>query len=183
MKYILHHANGLLCLAHELVLSLFDSLSGVLVQMVDVTLRSSLASLDGIEHQPRILDVLARLRRKHQVGVQSSVPPGQKAALDLSILTQSGFADFLRRQRVFLQTDGEMIFTLVVRLREVVRAGQRGTGDGMAKGFWLRLCGRRGDQRGLGFAGRCRLRKELDFLADGATEVVERFAQMRWVVV
>lgn len=183
MRYIFHHANSLLCLAYELVLGLFNLLPGLLVQMLNVALRSPLASLERIEHQPRILDVFARLGRKHQVGVQGRVPPSQKAALDLSVLAQPGLADLLRRKGVFLQADGELIFTVLVGLGEVVRASQSGAGNGMAKGFRLGLRGRRGAQRSLAFTGRGRLRKELDFLADGATEVVEGFAQMWWVVV
>lgn len=57
---------------------------------------------------------------------------------------------------------------------EELAAGKGGAGDGMVEGLWLRLCGRRSCEGCLGFGGRGRGCKEVDFLADGTAQVTER---------
>ena len=62
-------------------------------------------------------------------------------------------------------------------------AGEGGAGDGMVEGFRLRLCGWWGGEGGLGFGGRGGGGQEVDFIGDGAAEVVEGFADVGRVVV
>ncbi len=52
-------------------------------------------------------------------------------------------------------------------------AGEGGAGDGVAEGFGLRFCGGRGGEGGLGLGGGGGGGEEVDFVGDGAAEVVE----------
>lgn len=53
----------------------------------------------------------------------------------------------------------------------------------MVESLGLGLRGRRGGQSGLGLCGGGGLRKELDFFIDGATQVVERLADVGRIIV
>lgn len=143
---------------------------------------SLLASLNRVKHQAGVLNALARLGSKHQVGVESGVPASQEAGLDLRILSETGLANLLLSQGVLLKGIGERVLDLGA-LREGLRAGQGGAGDGVVEGLGLGLCAWWGGQGGLGFGGRACLREELDLLVDGAAQVVEGFADVGRVVV
>jgi hypothetical protein len=182
--YVLHHADSLLGLSNKLILSLLNLGASILGQVVQVaTCGSLLVSLDGVERQTRVLNVAAGLARKRQVGVEGSIPARQKAGLDLSILGQTGLADLFKGQSVLFQRRRQGVLLGGCALRDQLRSGKRGTGDGMVKGLGLRLSRRRRSQGSLGFSGGRGVRQELHFLADGAAKVVERFADVGWVVV
>jgi len=64
-----------------------------------------------------------------------------------------------------------------------VGAVDRGARDGMAEGLGLRLRGWRCGERGLSLGGGGGGGEKLDFLGDGAAQVVEGLAEVGWVVV
>lgn len=181
--YVLHHAHSLLSLTNELILSLLNLRTGILAQVVQVTLRCSLlARLDRVKHQTSILNVLARLGSEHQVGVEGSVPPSQEAGLNLSVLSQTGLADLLLSEGILLQCGSKRVLTLSA-LNQSLGAGEGGARDRMVEGLGLGLRGRGRGQGSLGFGGRAGLRQEMDLLVDGAAQVVEGLADVGRVVV
>lgn len=66
---------------------------------------------------------------------------------------------------------------------EGLGAGEGGAGDSMAEGFGLGFCGGSGGEGGLGLSGGGGGGEKMDFVGDGAAEVVERFADVVGVVV
>ena len=66
---------------------------------------------------------------------------------------------------------------------EELGAGKGGASDGVGEGFGLRFCAGRGGEGGLGFGGGGGVGEEVDFVGDGAAEVVEGFADIGGVVV
>lgn len=68
-------------------------------------------------------------------------------------------------------------------LVEELGAGEGGAGDGVGEGFGLGFCAGRGGEGGLGFGGGGSVGEEVDFVGDGAAEVVEGFADIGGVVV
>ena len=182
--YILHNANSLLSLANKLILSLLNHLPILLVQVINFTPGRALGSLCRIQHQSRVLDILPRLGREHQVRVQSRVPPRKEPALDLRILRQSRLANLLRRKRILLEPSCERVLVAIgVCLGQEVRTGEGCAGDRVVEGLGLGFRCWGSGQGSLGFRGGGRVREELDFLADGAAQVVEGFADVRGVVV
>ena len=151
--YVLHHAHGLLSLAHELILRLLDLGTGILAEVVQIAPGSSLlGSLDRVQRETGVLNVLAGLGGEHQVGVEGGVPASQEARLDLGILGQTSLANLLLGQGVLLQGGGERVLALGA-LNQGLGAGKRGAGDRMVESLGLRLSGGRRSQRGLGFSG------------------------------
>ena len=143
---------------------------------------SLLARLNRVQHQPGVLNVLARLGGEHQVGVESGVPASQEAGLDLGVLGQTGLTDLLLGQSVLLQCAGQRVLAFGA-LHEGLGAGERGPRDSMVEGLGLRLGRRRCGQGGLGFGGGAGLRQELDLLIDCTAQVVEGLADVGRVVV
>lgn len=184
--HILHNANSLFSLADKLILRLLNLGTSFLTQAIQIALRSRLlAGLDRVQHKPGILDILARLSRKHQVRVKRRVPPSQEPRLDLRILRQPRLADLLRCKGVLLQRGRQRVLAAARRrvLRQSLGPGQRGPGNSVTEGLGLRLCGGRRGQGRLGICGGRRLREKLDFLVDGAAHVVEGLADVGRVVV
>lgn len=180
---ILHNADCFLSLSDKLILRLLNLSTGLLTQTVQITTSSRLlASLDRIQHKPGILNVLTRLGRKHQVGVERRVPTSQEPRLDLSILRQTGLAHLLRSQGVFLQRVRQGVFTGST-LGQSLRSSQGGAGNGVVEGLGLGLRGRRGSQGSLGLCGRRGLGEKLNLLVDGASQVIEGFANIRGIIV
>lgn len=166
--YILHHAHGLLSLADKFILRLLNLRTRLLAQVVQITAGSRLPpGLDRVEHEPGILHVLARLGRKHQVGVQGGVPASQEARLDLSVLRQTGLAHLLGSERVLLERGRQRVLT-GMDLCQGLRSSQRGARDGMVKRLGLRFGRWRSDQGRLGLGRRRSLRQKLDLFADSA---------------
>lgn len=66
---------------------------------------------------------------------------------------------------------------------EELGAGEGSAGNGVGEGFWLGFCAGRGGEGGLGFAGGGGVGEEVDFVGDGAAEVVEGFSDVGRVVV
>ncbi|KAI6770884.1 hypothetical protein HG531_009739 [Fusarium graminearum] len=60
-------------------------------------------SLDGIQRETRVLNVLTGAGGESQVGVKSGVPASKEAALDLGILGKSGLTNTLAGKRILLQ--------------------------------------------------------------------------------
>ena len=150
--YILHNANSLLSLANKLILSLLNHLSILFIQSIDFTLRGTLGSLCGIEHQSRVFDILPSLGREHQVRVQSGVPSSKEPALDLRILGQSGFANLFRSKRVFLESSCKRILVAIrVCLSQEVRASKSSACNRVAEGLGLRFRCWRSGQGSLSF--------------------------------
>jgi hypothetical protein len=143
---------------------------------------SLLASLDRIQGEASVLDVLARLGSEHQVGIQRSVPASQETGLDLRILAETGLANLLFGQSILLQRNGERVLD-VAALRKGLGTGERSARYRMVEGLGLGLSGRRRNQRGLGFGGGAGLREEGDLLVDSAAQVVEGFTNVGWVVI
>lgn len=193
--HILHDTNGLLRLPHELILSLLNLSprlltnlllhaifpAGLARQRESTTLSISLRS---IQAQPRVLHRLAGPRRKHNIRVQRRTPARQKSALDLGILCEPSLSDLLAGNSELLEGGRERVFAGTGMLTgQNVRAVQGGTGNGVAEGLGLRLRGGRCGEGGLGFGGRSRGGQEVDFLGDGAAEIVEGLADVGGIVV
>ena len=180
---ILHNADCFLSLSDKLILRLLNLSTGLLTQTVQITTSSRLlASLDRIQHKPGILNVLTRLGRKHQVGVERRVPASQEPRLDLSILRQTGLAHLLRSQGVFLQRVRQGVFAGST-LGQGLRSSQGGAGNGVVEGLGLGLRGRRGSQGSLGLCGGGGLGEKLNLLVDGASQVIEGFANIGGIIV
>lgn len=180
---ILHDADSLLGLSHKLILGLFNFHSRFLWQIVQVTMRSGLLrGLDRIKRKARVLHITTSFGSEAQVRVEGSVPPCQEARLNLSVLRQTSLANLFRRQGELLQRSGQGILAGGV-LGDQLRSRQRRTSNGMAEGLGLRLGGRRRRQGRLGLGGGGGMREQLDFFANGATEVIEGFANIRRIVV
>lgn len=97
---------------------------------------------------------------------------------------KSGFADSLFCESVLLQSSGEGIFSCIrVGLGDELGAGKGGASDGMVEGLGLGFCGGGSREGGLGFGGGGGVREEVDFVANGAAEVVEGFADVWGIVV
>lgn len=181
--YVLHHTNSLLGLANELILGLFNLLTGILAQVVQVTTGSSLlASLDRVQGKTGVLNILACLSSEHEVGVESSVPASQKTGLNLRVLSQTGLADLLLGQSVLLQRVSQRVLTLDA-LRKSLGSGERSAGDGVVEGLGLGLSGGGSSQSCLGLGGGAGLREKVDLLVDGAAQVVEGLADVGRVVI
>lgn len=128
---------------------------------------SLLASLDRIQGETSVLNVLARLSSKHQVGVQRSVPASQETGLDLRILAETGLANLLLGQSILLQRGRERVLD-VAALREGLGTGERSARNRVVEGLGLGLSGGRRNQGGLGLGGGAGLREEGDLLVDSA---------------
>lgn len=152
--YVLHHAHGFLSLTNELILRLLNLLAGILTEVIQVTVGSSLlASLDRIQSETSVLNILPRLRSEHQVGVQRGVPSSQETGLDLRVLGETGLANLLLSQSVLLQRSGERVLSLAA-LHQGLGTGERSARNRMVEGLGLGLSGGRRGQGGLGFGGR-----------------------------
>ncbi len=128
----------------------------------------------GIKQQSRVLNTFPGASSKHQVRVQGRAPTRKEAALDLRVLSESGFTNTLASQSILLKSRCKWILsgTRMLLLKELT-AGQTRTSDGMVEGLWLRLCRRRSCESGLSFSWRGCGGEEMDFLADGTAQVTE----------
>lgn len=126
---------------------------------------SLLSSLDRVESQARILNILPSLGSKHDVGVECCVPSSQKSGLNLGILAQASLANLLLGQSILLQRRSKRVLTFGV-LCQGLRARQRSARDGVVECLGLRLRGGRSSQGGLGFGGGTSLREKSDLLID-----------------
>jgi hypothetical protein len=193
--HILHDTDRLLRLPDKLILSLFNLRPRLLGQILfpailaprlarqieDGPLR---ARLGRIETQSRVLDGLARARRKLDIRVQRRAPARQEAALNLRVLSEPRLAHLLARDGVLLERGGERVFAgRRLLLGEQVRGVESGAGDGVGEGLGLGLCRGRGGQGGLRFGGGRGVGEEVDFLRDGAAEVGDGLADVGGVVV
>jgi len=70
-----------------------------------------------------------------------------------------------------------------VGLGEHLAAGEGGAGDGVGEGLGLGLRAGRGREGCLGFTGGGGVGEEVDFVGDGAAEVIEGLADIGGVVV
>lgn len=193
--HILHDANGLLGLGDELVFGLFNLLLSLGAELGLLLASSSVAlsqleggalgvGLDGIERESGVLNVLSGAGGEHDVGVESRVPAGKEAALDLRVLGETGLADTLHGQGIFLEGGGQRVLASTgVVLVQGLAASQTGTSDGVAEGLGLGLCGRGSDESGLGLGGASGGGEEGDLFADGASEVLEGLLDVGRVVV
>lgn len=100
--HILHNALCLLDLADKVVLLGLNLGTGLLAQsslivwVKTASLNLALFSgLGAVEHESAVLDIAACLCGKLNVGVEGSLPTRQEARLDLLVLGQSGFTNFL----------------------------------------------------------------------------------------
>ena len=140
--------------------------------------------LGGVQTQSRVLDLLAGTCCELDVGVEGCAPTSQEPALDLGVLRQPGLPNLLTGNGVLLQSSSQRILTRAGLLRgEHVRAVQGCTGDSMAEGLGLGLRGRRGSESCLSLCGGGCARQEVNLLRDGTAEIVERFTEVRRVVV
>jgi hypothetical protein len=194
--HVLHNTNGLLSLGDELVfglLNFFLSLGAQLLLLVGLVVVGVTAnaesgalgvSLDGIQRETRVLNVLAGAGSESQVGVESSVPASKEAALDLGILGKTGLTNTLAGKRILLQGRRKRVLagTGVVLVEELA-AGQTGAGNSMAESLGLRLGSGRSDKGGLSFGRRGGRRKKADLFAYGAAKILERLLDVRGVIV
>jgi hypothetical protein len=193
--HILHNTNSLFGLGDELVLGLLNFFLGLraqlwllvsLVALVTANAESGAlgVSLDSIQRETRVLNVLAGASSEVQVSVESSVPTSEESALDLSVLGKTGLANTLAGKRILLQGRRKRILasTGVVLVKQLA-ARQTGAGDSMAESLGLRLGSRRSDESGLGFGGRGGGGKKADLFADGAAKILEGLLDVRGVVV
>ena len=196
--YVLHNADSLLGLSDKLVLGLLNLLLGFiahlwLFEVLWLTAGgltrefegvSLSVGLDGIQRKSRFLNILPRTGRKHNVGIECRVPAGKEAALDLSILSKTGFAHSLHGEGIFLETSSERVLAgAAVVLVEDLAAAQAGTGNGMTKGLGLGFRAGRGYEGGLGLLGRGGRGQKIDFFAHGTAEVLEGLLDIGWVIV
>lgn len=141
-------------------------------------------SLDGIQREARVLNVLAGAGSESQVGVEGSVPTSEETALDLGILGKTSLTNTLAGKRILLQGGCEGVLSgASVVLVEELAASQTGTSDSMAECLRLRLGGGRGDEGSLGFGGRGSRREEANLFADGAAKILESLLDVGGVVV
>lgn len=111
-------------------------------------------SLDGIKRESRLFNILACTSGEHDVGVESGVPAGKEAALDLRVLGDTSLADTLHSQRILLEGRSEGILSSAsVILVETLAASQASSGDGVAERLRLGFSGGGRDEGGLGFRG------------------------------
>ena len=199
--HILHHADSLLRLRHKLVLGPLNLLLRLGAQLVVVVVvrrrrgpadagdaqlprRAPDARLDGVERQARLLDRLARARRKHEVGVERRVPARQEAALDLRVLRQPRLAHPLHRQRVLFERRRQRVLARArVLLVQRLAARQTGPRDGVRERLGLRLGRGRCRQGRLRLGRRRGRRQQVHLFADGAAQVRERLLDVGRVVV
>lgn len=162
--HVLHDTDGLLSLSDKLVLSLLNLLLGLGAKLLLLRLTSSTltnlesvtldASLDSIERQSGVLNVLAGAGRKHDVGVERRVPASKEAALDLGVLGDAGFSNTLHGEGVLLEGSGQRVLTSTsVVLVQGLATSQTGASNGMAEGLGLGLGGRRSDKSCLSLGG------------------------------
>lgn len=188
VQHVLHDADRLIGGGDELVLGRLDLdalglgqvlVAGVLLSGGGADRREAEAAvlgarLGGVERQPRVLDVLARLLRERDVGVERSGEGRVEARDDLGVLLQPRFADLLRCERVLLERGRKRVAGL-----EKVRRFERCPAKRVAERLGRRLgAGLR--QRGLGFSGGRGGGEQLDLLRDGAGEVKETLALRGW---
>src|SRR6478735_7574492 len=113
--HVLHNTNSLLGLGDELVLGFLNFFLGLraqlwllvsLVALVTANAESGAlgVSLDSIQRETRVLNVLASASSEVQVSVESSVPTSEESALDLSVLGKTGLANTLAGKRILLQS-------------------------------------------------------------------------------
>lgn len=193
--HVLHDADGLLRLGDKVIFGLLNlllRLGAELCLLVGLRLgggshlpRVALdASLDGVEGQTGLLNILTRAGGELEVRVEGGVPPGQEAALDLGVLGQARLAHALHRQGIFLQGGSQRVLTGAgVLLVQRLAASQAGAGDRVGEGLGLRLGGRGSSQGCLGLGGGCGRREERDLLANGAAEILEGLLDVGRVVV
>lgn len=193
-SYILHDTDGLLSLANKLILSLLNLGSRLFTDVVvhgrlwsltrQSESRTLCIGLGRIQAQPRVLHCLASTCGKLDVGVEGGTPAGQEAALDLGVLRQSRLTNLLAGNGVLLESGSKGVLTRACLLGcEHVRRVEGGAGNGMVERLGLGLCRGGSSEGSLGFGGRGGAGEEVHLLRDGASEVVEGFADIGWVVV
>lgn len=184
--HILHHPHRLLRLRHELILLLLHLPPHLLTNHLQIRIHAPpppLLPLTRIQTQPRILNPLPCPRRKHQIRIQRRAPPSQEPGLDLRVLRQARLSDFLFREGIFLERGGEGVLGGGGGLRQELGAGEGGARDGVVEGLGLGFGGGGRGEGGLHVGGGGGGGEEVDFLGDGAAEVVEGFADVGRVVV
>lgn len=194
--YVLHNTHSLFSLRDEFIFGLLDlllRLGGELLRVQVLLARRNASHLPGCALDPRLdrvqgeagpLDVPARARGEHQVGVQCGTPASQEPALNLGILRETSLADTFLGQRILLQSRGERVLARPgVLLVEQLGAGQAGTGNGMVECLRLGLRARRRSQSGLRLGRAGCGREEMDLVADSAAKILKGFLDVGWVVV
>lgn len=182
--HIFHNPDRLLSLRDELVLLVLEL--GPRLLAVPCLAPRLHPPLDGIQTEPGVLHGAARARREHDISIERGAPSGQEPRLDLVVLREPGLAHALLGERVLLQPGGQRVLGGagpggggVERLG----ARERGAGQRVVERLGLRL-GRGGSgEGGLGLGGRGGGGEELDFLRDGAAQVVEGLGYVGRVVV
>ena len=199
--HVLHDADRLLRLGHELVLLGLD-LGAHLLAQVGVRVaaggrvplpaeREPLPArprLGRVEPQPRALDALARALGELELRVERRRPARQEARLHRRVLPEPRLAHLLLRDGVLLQRRrqrllGAGLLGFLADGLEGLRAGERGARHGVVERLGLRLSRGRGRHGGGGLAGAAGGGEERHLLGDRAAEVIEGLAQVGRVVV
>ena len=174
--YILHHPDSFFRLVHELILRGFDLCARFLAQLALVIwIHASalelalLGRLGAVEEKSRILHRFSRFGCELDVCVQRCRPAGEKAGLDLLVLSEPDLPDLLFCQCIFLEAARERILAGLggVRLCQELGTGERGSGNSVVKGLWLGLCAGRRREGGLGLGRRRCVGEKRDFVGDG----------------
>jgi hypothetical protein len=103
IEHIAHNTSSLVDFLDKSVLSLLDSRARSLGIALLVLPASARARLRSIESKAGIGDGAARFVGALEALVQCRAPAGEEARLDLLVLVEARFADFLLRDSEFLE--------------------------------------------------------------------------------
>jgi hypothetical protein len=156
IKNIAHNARGLVDFLNKGVLSLLDRRTLRLSVALLVLAAGARARLGRIKRQTGVLHGAAGFVGALEALVERCAPAGEEAGLDLLVLVEARFADFLLRDGELLEALREGVWlggALRRGGRDVLGAGEGGAGDGVGEGFGLGFGGRGCCEGCLGFGG------------------------------